>query len=205
MKRTVFLALSLLSVNAVAQQKHAYVDLGLPSGTKWATCNIGANNPWEDGSYFAWGETKPKKKYTSFGYKYCDDDKLTKYTERDKKKELVSSDDAATANWGSQWCIPSKRQWDELVEYTTQKWTQMNGVNGYKFTSDENGKSIFLPAAGYRDGSNFYGGGSSGDYWSRTLLSGNPYSAWALYFYSGSVGTSSYSRNYGRSVRPVRR
>lgn len=136
---------------------HAYVDLGLPSGTLWATCNVGADTPEGFGDYFAWGETTPKTTYNWSTYQYCngDYDQMTKYCDRpdfgyngftDNLTVLQPMDDAATTNWGNGWCMPTDDQWGELLRKTTNQWTTRNGVNGRLFTAS-NGNSIFLPAA----------------------------------------------------------
>ena len=200
----------------------SFVDLGLPSGTLWATCNIGASSPEEYGDYFAWGETdgfNSGKTYFDWStYKWCNGSysSLTKYCTdisygynrfTDDKTELDLEDDAAYVNWGPAWRMPSIEQFEELVNssYTTTKWTTLNGVNGRKITSKKNGNSIFLPAAGYRYNSSLNSGGSFGYYWSRTLSSVNPdYLARYLYFYSNLTDTSISSRYVGQSVRPVR-
>lgn len=115
------------AVVATAQEQHDYVDLGLPSGTLWATCNVGASNPWDEGDYFAWGETKPKSNYSRSTYKYANGDSngLTKYCKdpdygyngyTDSRTTLELSDDAATANWGSSWCMPTQAQFQELKD-----------------------------------------------------------------------------------------
>ena len=196
----------------------SYVDLGLPSGTLWATCNIGANSPEEYGDYFAWGETEGfnsgKTNFSWSTYKWCNGsyDSLTKYITRseygsiDKMTELDLEDDAAYVNWGPEWRMPSLGQFEELINssYTTTTWTTQNGVYGRKITSKKNGNSIFLPAAGYRHISSLNYDGSYGDYWSRSLHSDYPGSAWRLLFYSSYIGTSNdYGRSSGRSVRPV--
>ena len=196
----------------------SYVDLGLPSGTLWATCNIGANNPEEYGDYFAWGETEGfnsgKTNFSWSTYKWCNGsyDSLTKYNTSseygsiDKMTELDLEDDAAYVNWGPEWRMPSLGQFEELINssYTTTTWTTQNGVYGRKITSKKNGNSIFLPAAGYRYISSLNYDGSYGDYWSRSLHSDSPGSAWRLLFYSSYIGTSNdYGRCSGRSVRPV--
>ena len=133
---------------------HDYVDLGLPSGTLWATCNVGASSPEEYGDYFAWGETEPKDTYDWWTYFDTEDDGSTfkKYNNDGGLTELLPEDDAATVNWGSGWQMPSLDQIDELINcnYTTTEWTTLNGVNGRKVTSRSNGNSIFLPAAGDR-------------------------------------------------------
>ena len=194
------------------------IDLGLSSGTKWSCSNVGANSPEEYGDYFAWGETEPKSdytwntyKYSRKGYatitKYCTD---SYYGTVDNKKELEPSDDAATANWGSGWQMPSEKQFDELFinGYITRTWTTMNGKYGWKITNKNNGNSIFLPAAGHRYGTSLDDAGSRGDYWSRSLFTSysNSERAYSLYFRSsGYYGWPCYSsRSYGYSVRPVR-
>lgn len=193
---------------------HQYVDLGLPSRTLWATCNVGANNPWEYGNYFAWGETKPKTTYDWSSYKYANgnSDKLTKYCTKkeygnngftDSRTILESSDDAATANWGSDWCMPTFDQIKELRDKCNWTWTTKNGIKGYKVTGP-NGNSLFLPAAGCRYGTGLGDVGSFGRYWSRSLGESCPYDARCLYFYSSSVGWSNFYRCRGRTVRPVR-
>ena len=196
-------------------ETHEWVDLGLPSGTLWATCNVGASKPEEYGDYFAWGETQPKSDFSWNTYKYCKgtDDTMTKYCTNsswgtvDNKTELEPSDDAATVNWGSDWQTPSRDQCDELVNssYTTQTWTTMNGVKGWKITSKSNGNSIFLPAAGYRRGTSLDDAGSYGCYWLRSLYASTSDYAYYLDFYSSYIDTYDYLyRYYGQSVRPVR-
>lgn len=199
-------------------QGHDYVDLGLPSGTLWATCNVGASKPEEYGDYFAWGETigynGGKTTFNWSTYKYCKGSKttMTKYCTDsdygtvDNKTELDPSDDAATVNWGSNWQMPSQAQLQELINssYTTTTWTTQNGVYGIKITSKNSGNSIFLPAAGHRFDASLGGTGSSGYYWSRSLGS-TVFPKWGcqLNFYSGYVYTLD-DRYYGQSVRPVR-
>ena len=197
---------------------HEYVDLGLPSGTKWATCNVGASKPEEYGDYFAWGETTKKSDYSWSTYKHCKGSSRTMTTKyctdseygyngfTDGKTELQPEDDAATANWGSEWQMPSLDQIKELCNsnYTTMTWTMQNGVSGRLITSKVNGNSIFLPAAGYRDDTSLNNAGSNGYYWSRLLDTSTPYYAYNLYFYSGYVFWDDGSRLYGRCVRPVR-
>ncbi len=201
-----------------------FVNLGLPSGTLWATCNVGADNPEDYGLYFAWGETTGYTSDTNDGhsfdwtsYKYAIDNNnnLTKYCQQssygndgftDTLAELELSDDAAYVNWGSEWRMPSFDQIKELFNsaYTTTEWTTQNGVYGRKITSVSNNKSIFLPAAGCRYGTSVYGTGSDGYYWSRTLNSSHPYGAYYLYFNSGNMDRVIDNRFYGFSVRPVR-
>ena len=149
-------------VEITLPDEHEYVDLGLPSGLLWATCNVGAETPEEYGDYFAWGETTPKDNYSWGTYQYGDGSTITKYTGSDGLTTLLPEDDAATANWGNDWRMPTHDEWVELYQNTTMTWTQQNGVNGRLFTAD-NGNSLFLPAAGYRDLSSLDGAGSYGD------------------------------------------
>ena len=200
-------------VKVVMNETHEYVDLGLPSGTLWATCNVGASKPEKYGDYFAWGETEPKSDYSWSTYKYCKGTKTTMskyctnsdYGTVDNKKELEPSDDAATANWDSEWQMPSLEQCAELFNsnYTTTTWTTLNGKYGRKITSKSNGNSIFLPAAGFRFGTSLGNAGSYGYYWSRSLDAGNSGSAYYLNFSSNDFNKYSYSRYCGKSVRPV--
>ena len=191
---------------------HAYVDLGLPSGTLWATCNVGADSPEGYGDYFAWGETQPKVTYYWTNYQYCNgnNNTLTKYCNNssfgyngftDNLTILEPGDDAATANWGSSWRMPTEEEWHELYNNTTNIWTTQNGVDGRLFTA-ANGNTLFLPAAGYRSGASL--SSSVGDYWSSSLYLDNPTRAWELNFSLDSCSLSSYGhRKLGLSVRAV--
>ena len=200
---------------------HEWVDLGLPSGTLWATCNIGASSPEGYGDYFAWGETEGynsgKTDFSLSTYKWCEgsDNTMTKYCYNsdygyngftDNKTELDLEDDAAYVNWGTAWRMPSTIQFLELVggDYTTTEWTRQNGVYGRKITSKSNGNSIFLPAAGYRYNNSTNGGGSVGQYWSRTLSSPSPSNATQLHIDSSYNTTEKEGRYIGLCVRPVR-
>ncbi len=192
-----------------------YIDLGLPSGTLWATMNVGASKPEDYGDYFAWGETKPKQNYGWSTYKWCNGiyDKQIKYCTKkrfgrvDDKTELDLADDAAYVNWGPQWRMPSKAQQDELLSECKWQWTTRNGVNGYLVTSKRNSASLFLPAAGFRNEGKLIGAGEDGYYWSRTLDVERPRDAYELYFYylEDYVGWNfSGSRYSGQGVRAVR-
>ena len=194
------------------QPNHEYVDLGLPSGIKWATCNVGATTPEEYGGYYAWGETEEKENYDWSTYKWCNGSEttMTKYCASssygtvDNKTVLDPEDDVAHVKWGGNWRMPTKAELDELCTNCTWTWTTQNGVKGYKVTSKTNGNSIFLPAAGNRDGANLYDSGSYGYYWSSSLLEGYSYCACYLYFSSGyDVWYYYHSRYHGFSVRPV--
>ncbi|MBR5984560.1 MAG: hypothetical protein IK025_12685, partial [Bacteroidales bacterium] len=168
---------------------HAWVDLGLPSGTRWATCNVGASTPTAYGNYYAWGETTTKSSYTEDNYTYSSN-----------PTTLPSSADAATANWGSGWRMPTYDEMYELQSNCTVTLTTQSGVNGRLFTGP-NGNSIFLPAAGYRYDSELNGAGSYGYYWSSSLR--NTDYAWELYFDSDRCVVIISYRYYGFTVRPV--
>ena len=194
---------------------HAYVDLGLPSGTRWATCNVGATSPEEYGDYFAWGETTPKASYDWGTYKYCNGTKesMTKYCEYsyygkvDNKTTLELSDDAARANWGGTWRMPTEAEYEELIDTNNCTWECIarNGVRGYEVTSKKNGNSIFLPAAGYRVGSYLNFAGSYGYYWSSSLDPRYSFCAYGLLDpdADANVYFSDEHRCQGRSVRAV--
>ena len=175
---TLLLALVAIAMTAQAQNTngHEYVDLGLPSGTLWATCNVGASKPEEYGNHFAWGETSPKEDYTWDTYQWYDNG-YTKYNGSDGKTELDLEDDAANANWGGDWQMPSLDQMKELVNQCTWEWETLNGAYGRRITGP-NGNSIFLPAAGWRSGTSLNDAGTGGGYWSRmrsTIYSNGAY------------------------------
>ena len=193
---------------------YTWVDLGLPSGTKWATCNVGANTPEGSGNYYAWGETSTKYIYNWSTYRYCNGDynKLTKYCTNveygdngftDNLTTLVTSDDAATANWGFGWRMPTPTDLYELKNNCTVTQTTYNGVNGRLFTGP-NGNSIFLPAAGSR-GNELGGVGSYGIYWAKTIYTDAPDLAFILYFGLDDyiVNVNAFARSPGYSIRPV--
>ena len=200
-------------LNATEKPQHEYVDLGLPSGTLWATCNVGASVPEQFGDYFAWGETAPKDRYDWINYKWCNGDRysLTKYCNDsslgivDNKTELDPEDDAAFVNWGPSWRTPTEDQIRELVQRCNWTWTTVNGVRGNLVTG-RNGKSIFLPAAGKIGGNSNYSAGTSGYYWSLTLdTSSGPAFGHGLDFtQAGHVGYFGGHRCKGCTVRPVR-
>ena len=171
-----------------------YVDLGLPSGLKWATCNVGASSPEDYGNYYAWGETSTKTTYT--------EDNCTTYGKRMSDISGNAQYDVARKKWGSTWRMPTKAEQQELLDNCTWEWTTQNGVNGYKVTGP-NGNSIFLPAAGYRYGTTLNFDGYYGGYWSSTPDESGTNGAYYLYFNSGDHYVGWFSRNYGLSVRPV--
>jgi len=190
------------------------VDLGLQSGTLWATCNIGASVPEGKGNYYAWGETTPKDTYNWSTYKYRKDG-LTKYCNKavfgdygftDDLTILQPDDDAATENWGKGWCMPSKEQFIELYESTSVTYSKMNGVNGLLFTAT-NGNSLFLPVAGAYEDDDSFGELTLGYYWSSSLDTNDPLDAGHFDFDSNGYGiyhNDHGRRSLGQSVRPVR-
>ena len=191
---------------------YEYVDLGLPSGLKWATMNVGASKPEEYGEYFAWGETEPKSNYSWSTYKFelgtNENGPFSKYVTKssygtvDNKTVLDPEDDAAHVNWGGSWRMPTDEEWTELKTKCTWTWTTQNGVNG-RLVTGPNGKSIFLPAAGYRYVTYLDYAGSYGYYWSSSLNTDNPRYAYFVSFGSDGVDWSFSLRYLGRSVRPV--
>ena len=190
-----------------ANHVHA-VDLGL--SVKWACCNVGAEEPWEYGGYYAWGETEEKSDYDWDTYKWCNgsSDSMTKYCTYsgfgrvDNKTVLDPEDDVAHVKWGGSWRMPTLEEQIELLYECTWKRTELNGVNGCKVTGP-NGNSIFLPAAGCRGGAELYYRGTLGYYWSSSLRDSNSDSAYSLYFSNGYHAWNYYYRYYGLSVRPV--
>ncbi len=174
---------------------HEYVDLGLPSGLKWATCNVGANKPEEYGDYFAWGEIETKDKYTQ-------ENSLT----YDKPMKNISGNpeyDVARVNWGSSWRIPTKEELEELVDYCIWKRMCIKGVSGVLVTGP-NGNSVFLPAAGYCGGTSIDYAGSFGGYWSSTPNDFYNHRAYGFNFYAADYEkVDDYGRGYGQCIRPV--
>lgn len=194
---------------------HEYVDLGLPSGTLWATCNVGADTPEDCGDYFAWGDTLPKELYDWKSYRYSNFVngvfKLNKYCTDsywglngfvDSLTVLVPADDAALAQWGDGWRMPTKEEYSELFQNTTYEWTTQNGVEGRCLTG-RSGNSIFLPATGFRlDGDLLCTG--LGLYWSSTLQTSSQMSAWSFHFdYEDCHVCGTYERSRGQCVRAV--
>ena len=205
---------SFTTVNSNNTGGHSYVDLGLPSGLLWATCNVGATAPEEFGDYFAWGETQPKAVYNWNTYQYCNGShsNLTKYCTNpcygnggftDDLNTLLPGDDAASANWGNDWRMPTKAEWQELYQNTTHIWTTRNGVNGRLFTAS-NGNSLFLPAAGYGLENRLMGVNIYGRYWSSSLNEVTPYYSWNFIFGWSNCQMDNYCRYGGQSVRAVR-
>jgi hypothetical protein len=193
---------------------HDYVDLGLRSGTLWATCNVGADNSEDYGDHFAWGETQPKAAYNDSNYLYSHGgyDQFTKYCTKsefgyngftDNLKTLQPSDDAATVNWGEGWRTPTINEWIELVTKCSHTFTTRNGVNGCVFTG-RNGNSIFLPVRGNLADDIIED--DMGNYWSSSLNKGLPFYAKGFQFiisFNDCDIYDDFSRCAGFSVRPV--
>ena len=169
-----------------------YVDLGL--SVVWATCNVGASNPENIGDYYAWGETETKESY--------DEDNCETYG-LDIDDIGGTDRDVAYVKWGGTWRMPTKDEFEELIDYCTWTWTTLNEMNGYKVTSMINSNYIFLPAAGWRLGTSLDYAGSRGGYWSSTPGEGNAQRAYYLGFHSGVHDWNWYYRGRGQSVRPV--
>ena len=198
------------STTTGTENGHEWVDLGLLSGTKWATCNVGAANPEEYGNYYAWGETETKTTYKWSTYKWYikSSSTFTKYNTsspyctRDNKTVLDLADDAAHVNWGGKWRMPTDAEWTELRENCEWTWIFLNGHMGYQ-VKGTNGKSIFLPAAGFRNYDGLNSAGDYGVYWSSSLNTGSR-DAWFVSFDSDYVGRDGkLLRYHGLSVRPV--
>ncbi|MBR3567827.1 MAG: hypothetical protein IKN94_06085 [Salinivirgaceae bacterium] len=213
---------------------HEWVDLSLTSGTLWATCNIGAANPWDYGDYYAWGETETKGYYDWDTYKYYDKDGLFKYYNSrtygtvNSKTILESDDDAAIANWGNGWLMPTRDDFQELYDECYWEWTDnYSGTNkagyivykSYNKTKDKqtikesghaysiaNDTHIFLPAAGCRIELKTIRVGLDGYYWSASIYSVGPAAARICHIYREKVSATGYDeRKSGNSVRPIRR
>ncbi len=204
-----------------------YIDLDLPSGLKWATCNVGATKPEEYGNYYAWGEVEPKTEYNWSTYKFMDSNindwnGINKYTFADgqmsgvwydgnkfigdNKTILDKEDDAAAVNMGGSWRMPTYDEIEELKTECTWTWTDDyngTGVAGRIVTSKTNDNSIFLPAAGYRSNSDLNYAGVYGRYWSSSLDKYYVDFAYSCYFSSGWVDWSEDYRYCGLSVRGV--
>lgn len=190
------------------------VDMGLPSGLKWASWNLGASRPENNGRYYAWGEIETKDYYAWSTYKWWQgaDWFITKYCtnssygEIDNKTVLEITDDAAAVNLGDKWRIPTDEEWTELrsADNCTWVYTTVNEVNGYLVTSNANGNSIFLPSAGYKGENGHLYDGERGRYWAATInTENNEGHARSVNFDSNKVSRSSYYRYFGRSIRPV--
>ena len=178
------------------------VDLGLPSGTKWANMNVGAEKPEDYGGYYAWGETEEKDVYDWSTYIHSDGS--SQYC-NDIGSDIAGTQyDVAHVKWGGSWKMPTLEQIQELLDNCTYEWTTLNGINGGKFTGS-NGNSVFVPAAGYHPESSFLFVEQHGGFWSSTFIGNNPYGrAYTLEFNSNNAYLEQWgSLCHGRLVRPV--
>lgn len=207
------------SIVSCHNERHEFVDMGLPSGTLWATCNVGASAPEEAGDYFAWGETNAKENYDYTTYKHCNGTykTITKYNYNseygtvDDKDVLDLEDDAAYVNWGKRWRMPTYNEWKELCDsnYCTLRTINLRGVPGIKVTSVKNGNTLFFPFAGSRYRTGFWPSEGVGNYWSSTRdprdHDGNISRCMGFQerVEKGLYGIG--NRSDGYSVRPVRR
>ena len=194
----IFIIDSNISLNAKFDFKsiggHKYVDLGLPSGIKWANYNVGATTPEEYGGYYAWGEIEEKENYSYSSYKFG-----SKY---DSYDNLEPEDDVAHVKWGGGWRIPTKAEQTELRTQCTWRQTSLNGVNGYRLTGP-NGNSIFLPAAGYRCDTDVECVNSEGFYWSSSLSGDYRNANYIMFCIYNQSHSFDPNRRIGYSVRPV--
>ena len=202
---------------------YEYVDLGLPSGLKWAKCNIGAEKESDYGLYFQWGDVvgynkdqvgsgEGKKHFSWSDYKYCNGTytSLTKYCTNsyygtvDNKTVLEPSDDAATVNMGGCWRIPSKEEYNELLNNTTNQTHYVDGVPGRLFISKINNNTLFFPLSGRASEGGIYKTKEQGNYWSCSLKNPLDNGSCCLTFdYSGYCSTTYSDRYYGYSVRGI--
>lgn len=197
-----------VTVTGSAPESVELVDLGLPSGLKWANQNLGAEAPEEYGAYFAWGEVSEKDNYDWASYSHCDGSMSTIH---DLGEDISGTPyDAARMNWGGSWRMPTLEEYNELVDNCTWAWTDVNGTLG-RMGTGPNGNTIFFPAGGYKAGSVNYSRGLYGNYWTATHTTGMPSSGYSLgaayaYYMSESkkkIYTDTYYQNEGYSVRAV--
>ena len=192
---------------------HPYLDLALPSGTKWATCNIGATSPTGYGDYYAWGETTTKTTYNWVTYRYCNgnDTSITKYCFNsddgnngfvDNISTLEPSDDAATVNWGAGWRMPTKAEIQELKDNCTVVQETKNGVKGWRFIA-KNANEIFIPFAGYKQNDDLLKTGTKGYYWTSSVGTDFSYYSYVIELDALGVYKMAYDRAYGFTIRPV--
>ena len=189
-----------------------YIDLDLPSGTLWATCNVGADKSTDYGKYFQWGDTQgytadqvgKDKQFNWANYKWSINGSSSNFSKYNTVGDTLDlEDDAANANMGGDWHMPTPTQIQELINETDNTWTTQDGVNGRLFTSKKNGKSIFIPAAGYASLGSLNYVGDEADVWSSALKTSNVNYGQYLNFNSGYAHLGSFYRYYGFSVRGV--
>ena len=195
--------------NLAFHNNHEYVDLGL--SVKWATCNVGDESNDGNQLFYAWGSTTPSLVAYWNRYRYCNgtEKSLIKYCTNsnygivDNITSLSYTDDAARANWGGNWRIPTSSEWNELYTKCKWKWSKQDGISGYKITSKINGNSIFLPALGHKGKNGFELLGTHGYYWSSSLYSYSPHTAYIMQFSKSDIRITNYFRCCGLPIRPV--
>lgn len=192
-----------VKINKIGTSEKSFVDLGLPSGNLWATCNVGASKPEEIGNYFAWGEVVPKNYYNAVTHKWWYKNDWTKYYNLFivSKNTLELSDDVANVNWGGNWRMPTETELRELGSYTDCRSKYKNGVSGIELTSVINGNTIFFPNSGYKIEDKIYN--SDIVYCWSSSLSENDYHAFCIEIESFLWPEKIY-RAYGLPVRPVK-
>ncbi len=214
-KTLLTIVLAVLAITGASAQAPAgvqSVDLGL--SVYWASCNVGATTPEGYGDYFAWGETESKDyygwttyKHNNGGYghmtKYCNNAEHGDNGFTDMKTVLEPEDDAAAANWGNAWRMPTDAEWAELLEQCTWEWIKYSQDTFGYVVKGKNGNSIFLPAAGYLVDDSRYNAGMRGNYWSSTLNTDKASYARYIDFQSSKQERTTYGRFYGRSIRAV--
>lgn len=168
---TALLCATLALAQSTRKSNIQAIDLGL--SVKWANCNIGAEEPWECGGHYAWGETAEKSEYTPDNYRY------NKNSAKGENSTLAPDNDAAHINWGEPWRMPTNEEIKELEEKCTWEWIMLNGCNGHKVTGP-NGNSIFLPAAGYRDKEKIININTIGSFWASTVFGFDNNYSWCL-------------------------
>jgi hypothetical protein len=194
----------------IINNKSDFVDLGLPSGTLWAKCNLGAEKETDFGLYYQWGDVKGyksvgKHQFSWEEYKFGSWDDLTKYNENDRKLILDNEDDPVFVATNGKFKMPTKEQMQELINNTNHKWINVDGINGMKFISKKDStKYIFIPAAGSCDYGDHTDVGSWGCVWSASCSESYAFSAWIMTFYAGDVCMYSSNRYYGYSMRGVK-
>lgn len=208
--------------NTLYNNYFEYVDLGLPSGIKWAKCNVGATHDYLYGQYFSWGETEENKyHFTNSTYKYAEEEtihttvrgyacdlktyEMTKYNKEDGLCQLELADDAARTNMQGRWCLPTVKDFNELLEYTAVQWLEnyKGRTAGCLFTSKQNGNTLFLPAAGYIEGVGVFSDEETGYYWTADVCPYDDNTAWYLKFIGAHLQMRTHYRIHGCTVRAV--
>lgn len=190
---------------------HRFVDLQLPSGLLWAETNVGATAATAYGDLFAWGEIQPKSDCSQETYRYGTDyEKMEKYNAADHKTLLDAADDAASTAWGAPCRMPTDKEFEELSDEANCTWTWVripvagaDSVAGFEVKSLRNGNTVFLPAAGARNGKETVLRGDNGAYWTKSLTPGNCSEALTFSYYFANYRLYSNARYIGSSIRPV--